>query len=107
LPNADGGSCNTLATTIQSSPSQTTSASTPAGSYSLTITGISGSLTHTATVSLVVSAPTDFTLSGSPASQTVTQGGATSYGVTIKIGRASCREGGEIVRGASGCAGGS
>src|SRR5439155_6719470 len=53
------------------------------GRYTLPITGVSGSLTHTATLSLVVSAPADFTLSGSPASQTVTQGGATSYGVTI------------------------
>jgi hypothetical protein len=60
----------------------TTSAGTPAGGYTLTITGVSGTLTHTATVSLVVVTP-DFALSASPSSQTVASGGATSYSVTI------------------------
>src|SRR5207249_798725 len=63
--------------------SATTSTSTPTGTYTLTITGVSGSLTHTTTVSLVVSPRPDFTLSASPASQTVPQGGSTSYSVTI------------------------
>ncbi len=40
-----------------SSLSVTTSASTPVGTYLLTITGVSGSLTHTTTVTLVVNAP--------------------------------------------------
>src|SRR5207247_438304 len=47
---------------------------------------VSGALTHTTTVALVVSAALpspDFTLSASPSSQTVTQGGSTSYSVTI------------------------
>src|SRR5437773_7996104 len=56
---------------------------TPVGTYTLTITGVSGSLTHTTTVSLVVTAPVDFTLGASPSSQTVTPGGSTSYSVTI------------------------
>jgi hypothetical protein len=60
----------------------TTSTITPVGGYTLTITGVSGSLTHTTTVTLVVVAP-DFVLSASPASQTVTQGGGTNYSVTI------------------------
>src|SRR5204862_7030006 len=56
---------------------------TPVGTYTLTSTGISGSLTHTTTVSLVVTAPVNFTLGASPTSQTVTPGGSTSYSVTI------------------------
>ena len=65
----------------------TTAASTPAGSTTLTITGTSGSLSHTATVSLVVNAaapPADFTISATPGSRTVTAGGSASY--TLAIG---------------------
>src|SRR5206468_82495 len=60
-----------------------TGVSAPTGTYTLTITGVSGGLTHTTTVALVVTPPPDFTLSASPASRTVAPGGATSYSVTI------------------------
>ena len=83
LPSGAGATFNPTSVTGSGSStmSVTTSASTPTGSYTLTITGTSGSLTHTATVTLVVSA--DFTISVSPASQTVKRGSSTSYTVTI------------------------
>jgi hypothetical protein len=63
----------------------TTSAGTPPGTYPLTMTGTSGSLTHSVTVTLVVNAvPTpDFSLSATPASQTVVRGNGTSYTLTV------------------------
>src|SRR5207302_1375924 len=58
---------------------------TPPGSYALTITGVSGTLTRTTSVTLTVNpAPVpDFTLSATPASQSVVQGAGTTYTVSI------------------------
>ena len=56
-----------------------TSNSTPAGVYPLQIIGTSSGLTHTSAVSLVVM---NFSLSASPASQSVGAGSNTSYTVT-------------------------
>ena len=84
LPSGAAGSFNPT-TGNSSTLTVTTSSTTPAGTYPLTITGTSGPLSRTAIVSLVVNAaPTpDFTLSASPASQTVTQGASTTYNVTV------------------------
>jgi hypothetical protein len=81
-----GGAAGTFApnpATASSTLSVTTIASTPPGTYTLTITGISGTLAHTTTVSLVVNVPPDFSLSALPVGQSVGQGGAANYGVTI------------------------
>jgi len=57
--------------------------STPVGSYPLTITATSGSLTHTATVTLVVNGGGSFSVSAVPTSQTVSRGSSTQFAVTI------------------------
>src|SRR2546428_1791092 len=64
-----------------------TGAATPPGSYALTIPGASGTLTRTTSVTLAISpAPVpDFSLSATPASQTIVQGGGTTYPVKIAI----------------------
>src|SRR5204862_501645 len=69
--------------TSSSTLNLTVGAGTVAGSYPLTISGVSGSLTHTTTATLVVTAPPDFSLSAAPLSQPVAAGGSTSYSLTI------------------------
>jgi subtilisin family serine protease len=55
----------------------------PPGSYTLGISGSSGSTSHTATATLVVPAPPDFGLAASPASSTVAAGGGAAYTVGV------------------------
>lgn len=68
-----GGSGNSALTVA-------TSNSTAAGNYTVTVTGTSGSLVHSASVTVAV---TDFSMSASPASQSVTQGNSVPYTVTV------------------------
>jgi uncharacterized membrane protein len=74
-PNSVSGSGNTQLTI-------NTLTMTPAGTYTLTITGTSGPVVHTATTTLVVLAP-DFSLSASPATQTILVGQSTNYSVSV------------------------
>ncbi|HSR08245.1 MAG TPA: hypothetical protein VLM42_13915, partial [Bryobacteraceae bacterium] len=59
-----------------------TSNTTPAGSYSFTISGTDGTLTHTTTAALVVTVPS-FTISLSPGSTSVTRPGFVQYTITL------------------------
>ena len=54
------------------------SASTPAGSYPITVTGTGASATHSTTFTLTVAAPVsnDFSISASPSSLSIVQGGS-------------------------------
>jgi hypothetical protein len=67
--------------TTASTLNVTIASTTPKGSYVLTITGSSGSLTHTTTATLVVNS--DFGLTASPTTVTVAAGGTATYQVTI------------------------
>jgi hypothetical protein len=86
LPAGATGTFNpTPLTSGNSTLTVTTSSTTPTGTFPLTITGTSGTTTHTASVSLIVTAPVvgDFSIAASPASQTVTAGNGTSYTANI------------------------
>ena len=82
-----GASASFSLTTIAGSGSSTlnvlTSASTPAGTSALTVTGTSGALVHSQTVSLIVASPPDFAVSISPISQSVSRGAKASFVVTV------------------------
>jgi len=77
LPAGVTASFNPASTTGTSSLTLTAAAGATTGTATVTITGTSGSLTHTTTVSLTVNAAAtpDFSLSASPTSVSVTQGG--------------------------------
>src|SRR6266850_3013377 len=80
LPSGADASFNPTSVTGSGSSTMTvtTLTSTPAGTYTITITGTSPGLTHTTTVSLTVNAAAtpNFSLSASPSSVTIVQGGS-------------------------------
>ena len=61
----------------------TTDATAVPGSYPLALAGTSGATTHTATATLVVPAPPDFTLAAAPSAQTVNAGATANYTVSV------------------------
>ena len=61
----------------------TTTGAVAVGSYPLTVTATSGTLVHTANITLVVTAAPDFTVGATPASRTIVAGASTSYTVTV------------------------
>ncbi|MCU1659388.1 MAG: hypothetical protein JWO57_4044, partial [Pseudonocardiales bacterium] len=85
LPQAVGTATFTPAVVTSAGTSQlaiTTSASATPGSYALTVTGTSGSTTHPASLTLVVTPPPDFGVAVNPTSRTVTAGGSGVYAVS-------------------------
>ena len=83
---ASVGATFTPGTITTAGPSQlalSTSTSTSPGSYPLTISATSGSITHASAITLVVTAPPDFSLAASPSSRTVNAGAGTTYLVTV------------------------
>jgi subtilisin family serine protease len=61
----------------------TTSSTLASGSYPSTVSGTSGSMTRTAAMTLVVSAPPDFAVAVTPSSQSVTAGSGVSSSVGV------------------------
>ncbi len=61
----------------------TTTASAASGKYTLTITGTAGTTSHTAAFMLTVGQSPDFRIDVNPPSQTSTQGGTTTYQVSV------------------------
>jgi len=85
-----GATASLSPTSVTTSGSSTlsvaTTTSTAAGSYALTITGKSGSLSHTASVTLVVTSappPANFALTAGPSSDSVVQGNKATYTAAV------------------------
>jgi len=86
LPTGASGSFNPASVlgSGNSTLNVSTASNTAGGSNPLTVCGTAGTLTHCVPATLVVNVLTpDFTISASPATQTVTAGNGTSYTVTV------------------------
>lgn len=71
-------------TSASSTLSIVTNGQTPTGTFPLTIQGTGNGVARAVTVNLTVTAPADFTITATPASRTVTQGGSAGYTVSVQ-----------------------
>ncbi|MDE3099901.1 MAG: hypothetical protein KGJ88_10550, partial [Verrucomicrobiota bacterium] len=85
LPSGAGASFNpgTVAAPGTSTLALSTSTSTPYGAYTLIVSGVSGALTNSVTATLTVNPPPNFSLSATPASLVVLQGGSATNTITV------------------------
>src|SRR6202011_933687 len=84
LPSGTTGTFTPNPATGSSTLAVSTAATTPTGTYPLTITGANGNLSHSTPATLVVNPAPDFSLSATPSSRSV--GGSvtsTTYSVTV------------------------
>jgi subtilisin family serine protease len=81
LPSGATASFNPNPAANSSTLTVNTSVMTPVGSFTFTITGVSGGLSHSVSATLVVRS--NYALSASPSSRTVTAGAATTYTVAV------------------------
>jgi thermitase len=83
LPTGASGAFAPKSATTSSVLTVTTTSSTPTGTYTLGISGTSGTLERTTAATLVVSPSGTFSLTATPLSQTVSRGSSTTYAVAI------------------------
>jgi hypothetical protein len=77
-------SSSSISTSGSSTLTISTATSTAAGNSTLKITGQSGNVSHSAMVTLIVNGQTpDFSVSASPASETLSVGASTTYSVSV------------------------
>ncbi len=81
---AGSTACSLSPTTVTGSGTSTLSCTfATAGTVAVTVTGTSGTLTHSATVTFTVSVPADFSISASPTAVTVVTGSPGTSTITI------------------------
>jgi len=88
LPLGVTASFNPTASTSSTTLTLTTASSTPPGTYTITVNGLSGALNHTLSLTLVVNAAPppvagDFSIAASPPTLTVSRGSNGSYTITV------------------------
>ncbi len=83
LPSGVSASFNPTVSSSSTTMSVTTSSSTPAGTYTVAVTGTDGSLSHTVNVTLVVNPLPDFSISAAPSPQSVNRGSSTTYTTSV------------------------
>src|SRR5713226_3477208 len=83
LPSGVTASFNPSSTAGTSSLTLSASSTAVLGTFSVTFIGVSGSLSHSTSVSLTVTPPPNFVLSASPNSLTITQGASGASTITV------------------------